>query len=402
MSNYNPGDVFVEYLILESPRGILNMTGLFQSCEIYESIFNPGIIGYFNIVDTEDYLGEFKISGDERVKISFLPPGGIPTSYNFNLNTIEDVSNAGSLKSKIYRLVCLSKETLEARTNIVSKSWNTQISGMIGDIFKTYLKSSKPINIEATKGVQRYISPEIKPYDVIKKLRKRAVSLENKSSNFVFFENAEGFNFVTIESLLKKDIIKKLKHVDTVGTSIPQTVDNNIISYHIKKQTSAIDRIGLGSLNTVVKTFDIRTKKYTTEIKKATEKDFGILGNITSNFFNKTFGSKPGKSIFVTKDSMDPATHLTEGMPNKSAHLAALMQNQINLEVHGDTIYKAGKCIWADIPKSVSTTGLHVNESLISGKFLIAKLAHVIRTPDIRPRYVVSMECLKMGYENGV
>jgi hypothetical protein len=401
-NNYNPGDIFIEYFYLDSPRGWLDMAGIFQSGEIYESIFNPGVVGHFTVVDTEDYLGEYKVSGDETVSISFLPPGGITTQYTLNLNAIEDISNTGSLKAKIYKLVCISKEVMEARTNPVTKSWNTQISGMINDIFKNYLNSTKKFNVEATKGVQRYISPNIKPFNVIKELRKRAVSLENKSSNFVFFETVDGFNFVTIESLLKNDIIKKLKHVDTVGSSIPQTFDDNIISYHIKKQAGAIDRIGLGSMNTKVNIFDIRTKKYTSEIKKALESDFGIAGAITSSFFKKTFGNKPGKTIFVNKDSMDPNTHLGEGMPNKTAHLSSLMQNQINLEVNGDTIYKAGKCIWADIPKSVSTTGLHVTESLISGKFLISKLAHIIKKPDARPRYVCSMECLKMGFENGV
>lgn len=401
-NNYNPGDIFIEYFTLNSPRGFLDMTKIFQMGEIYESIYNPGIVGHFTVVDTDDYLGQFKVAGDETVQISFLPPGGETTIYKLNLNAIEDITNAGSMKAKMYRLVCISKEAMEARTNPVTKSWQTQISNMIGDIFKNYLNSSKPLNIEPTKGMQRYISPNIKPYEAIKELRKRAVSLENKSSNFVFFETAEGYNFVTIESLLKKDVVKRLKHVDTVGSSIQQTFDNNIISYHIKKQASAIDRIGLGSMNTQVNTFDIRTKKYTTEVKKASESDFGIVGNITSEFFKRTFGNKPGRNIFINKDSMDPNTHLMEGLANKSAHLSALMQNQINLEVPGDTVYKAGKCVWADIPKSSSTTGLRVTESLISGKFLIAKLAHIIKKPDARPRYVCSMECIKMGYENGV
>ena len=402
MSNYNPGDVFVDYFILNSPRGVLDLTTIFLNAEIYESIYNPGIVGHFTIVDTEDYIGNLKFSGDETVEFSFLPPGGSTTTYKLNLNSVEDITTKGSMKTKVYTLVCLSKEPFEARTNIVTKSWNTQISNMVGDVFKNFLNSGKNITVEATKGLQRYISPSIKPFKLLKELRKRAVSLENKSSNFVFFENASGFNFVTIEGLMKKDVVKRLKQVDTVGSSIPQTLDNNIISYQLKKQASALDRISTGSMNIQINTFDIRTKKYTSEIKKAKESDFGIMGSMTSDFFRNMFGSKPARNIFVNKDSMDPNTFLNEALADKAAHLGSLTQNALEVEVPGDTVYQAGKCVWADIPKKVSTTGMSSTEELISGKFLITRMAHIIKKPQVRPRYVNSLELIKMGFENGV
>lgn len=387
---FKPGDVLIDGVSLASPRGSLDMTPIFMSANIYESIFNPGVVAHIEVLDTEDYIGTLKLSGDEIVKISFLVPGGQTIDYTLNLHSIEDVDAGQYMKAKIYKLICLSKETFTVRANPITKSYNTQISNIISDVFKNFIGSSKNIEIEATKGLQKYISPNIKPLDLIHKLRKRAVSIDNKSSNFVFFENRDGFKFKTIEGLFKQDVIKEFKQDDTVGRSIYSEDHNNIIAYEIPRQSSSLDKIGMGALNQKVQTYDIRTKKYVTESKTPID----ALNSITSDFFKAMFGKTPGKSIFIQKDSTNPETHLSDAISNKNSYLASLMQSQVNIEVPGDTALHAGGMVYCHIPKKASTTGMIGADMLVDGKFLIAKLAHIIKRQGSLPRYTVSMELI--------
>lgn len=404
MSSYNPGDVFVNNLVVSSGRGTLNLTKIFLSAKIFESIFTPGIIGHIEVLDTEDYIGNLKLSGDETVNFSFKSPDRESLNYNLSLNSVDEVQDLGSMKAKVYQLTCVSTEVLKAKAGPIQKSYNTQISSMVSDVFSSFLSSSKSIDIEATKGIQRFISPSLKPFSLIKELKKRAVSLENKSSNFLFFENADGFKFKTIEGLVKAGVSHYFKQEDTVGSSYRSSMDNNILAYKLYKQMSATDRIGMGGLSQKTGTFDIRTNEYKVETKKINESDytFGGLGSMSSSAFKSLFGNLPGIFTFINKNSKDPNTYLQDGIVDKAAYLSSMSQNQLDIEVPGNSSIKAGEMALINIPKKVSITGMNSGEVLVNGKFLLAKVAHIIKRPSFRPRYVVSMECLKGAYEQGV
>lgn len=402
--SYNPGDVFVNNLTVSSGRGSLNLTKIFLSARIYESIFTPGIIGHIEVLDTEDYIGNLKLSGDETVNFSFRSPDRESLNYTFSLNSVDEVQDLGSMKAKVYQLTCVSTEVLKSKAGPIQKSYNTQISSIVGDVFNSFLSAGKTIDIEATKGIQRFISPSLKPFSLIKELKKRAVSLENKSSNFMFFENADGYKFKTLEGLVKAGVSHYFKQEDTVGSSYKSTMDNNILAYKLYKQMSATDRIGMGGLNQRTGTFDIRTNEYKIENKKINESDytFGGIGAMASGAFKSLFGNVPGAFTFINKNSKDPNTYLQDGVVDKGAYLSSMAQNQLDIEVPGNSTIKAGETALINIPKKVSTTGMNSGEVLVNGKFLLAKVAHIIKRPSFRPRYVVSMECLKGAYEQGV
>lgn len=399
MSDYNPGDVLVQTFTLTASSGSLDLSNIFLSANIYESIFTPGIVGEFEILDTEDYVGQLHLSGGESIVFTFAPPSENYITYNFSLNSIDEVETLGSMKAKVFKLCCVSTEALAARTNHVQKSYNTQISNMIPDIFSNFLKSGKKINVEETQGIQRHVSPNIKPYALIEELRKNAVSLQNKSSNFMFFENAAGFNFVTIESMFKNGSVASFVQSDAVGSSWGPPVETNIISFQIIRQMNAIDQIGLGGAGGAnVASYDVRTKTY--KVDKVQPADFVTGGKkILSDMLKKQFGAKAGIFSFITDNTINPNSYASEGNPAKAAYLSQMLQNQVNVEVLGNTTLKAGACVDLTIPRRVATTGMNSTDPLINGQFLMAKVAHIIKRPQSRPRYVTSMECLKGGFD---
>ena len=78
------------------------------------------------------------------------------------------------------------------------------------------------------------------------------------------------------------------------------------------------------------------------------------------------------------------------------------MQNALKIRVPGDTALKAGDVINADIPVKSSTTEFKKNDPLLSGKFLISRLHHMIGGANDRPRYTCVVEIVKGNMETGV
>jgi hypothetical protein len=113
------------------------------------------------------------------------------------------------------------------------------------DITKSYLGTSKKIDVQQTKGIQKVLVQSQQPFDAISMLRKRSISIDNKSSSYVFFENQEGFHFKTLEKLMESDTGDRVfTNDETIRTDIKKPIFRNLIDYEQPMQFSALDRIG--------------------------------------------------------------------------------------------------------------------------------------------------------------
>lgn len=400
---FNPGDVVIHQLTIHGPRGILDLTNAFISADIYESIHAPTIFMTVDVLDLDDAVGELILTGDETVTLSFSKPNEQIATYSLNLNAIIDSKTQTSMKYKTYTLQGTSKEVLNAKKSHVQKAWNTTVSNMMSDVYNNFIKETMPLFVEASKGVQKYIAPNIKPEQLVEIFKKRASANENKSSSYLFFANRDGYHFVTLESLFRGGAVKNLIQYDTVGHN-DSLVDHNIISYNIPKQVRASQKLDHGALNHKVTTFDMETLKYENKTTKPKETDykFGGSGSTTSGSFLSKFGNAAGQITNLFVDKRLPETGISRKIPHLNAYATQAGQNYIRLLVYGDPVFKAGKLINAYVPKKVNTTGPRQPEPLISGDFLIYQLRHMINMPSERPRYLCSMECSKGLYENGV
>jgi hypothetical protein len=104
----------------------------------------------------------------------------------------------------------------------------------------------------------------------------------------------------------------------------------------------------------------------------------------------------PNQAINVDK-SYVPST-----IPYKQLNMAAMQEQMMQMTVIGDPNLEPGRTITANVPKITGTTGSNEPEPQMSGRWLIAKTHHEIRRPDVRPRHVTNLECLKGAYEEGV
>lgn len=407
--NYRPGDVEIVDLRLESIRGTIDLVGSFISASIYESVFTPGIVADIKVIDMNDALGELRISGDEMVYFTTYVKGSLFAPYVFALHELTGLENVGAQKGKMYVLKCVSEEAMHAKTNFVQKSYNELCSDMVRDIHGTYMKSTKPIVVEPTNVPQKILVPHRNPFLAVDLIKRRSVSIENKSSFYVFFENRVGeectYNFLTLENLFKRDIAKEFKMSDTVNVSIRERGDDNILSYRVPQQFNAIERITLGGPRRVT-SFNFTTWKFENKDIQTTDTVFqdGGKGTTVSNEFKSKYFNPliPPQSLIPVDISQKPESLIPEATPDFQAYISLMMQNSVKIRVIGDTALTAGSTINCALPNRRAMTSGFEDDPLITGKFLISRIHHRIGEAPDKPRYTCVIEAIKGRYEESL
>ena len=405
MVSTNPGDIVVGTFLVVSPRtGVWNMAACFLSGSILETIFSPGIQAEFEIIDTEDYLNRMDLRGDEAVIIQFTKVNGGTGSYTFHLNNVKFVELKGAMKSKVYKLICISREALSGQGNSVQKAYNTQISGIVQDLFGM-LGSTMSLSTEETKGKRNIKIANQSIYEAIEMLRQEAVSPSNQSSNFMFFASQSGFSFKTIENMAQGGSVRTFKQSDAVGYSIFSDVDSNIIAWQVLQNFDAMNRLVAGAMNQRVSTFNPHTNEYNKKDVKDSSAAFSMgSGAMITDAFKQIFGDanraifrlvNPNKNLNIDK------SNLPDAIPHKMSNLAQMSEQLLRMTVIGDPSLEAGKVVTCNVPEIVSTTGTKGPEQQVSGNWLISKLEHLIRRPGETPRYLCNVEGLKGAYAGG-
>lgn len=428
---HDPGDVIIENMFVSggalrqellrqiripTPDQTLpyayDITTTFLSCKIHESIFTPGVTAEIMIFDVNDYVSTLRLSGGENVIIAFRAPGQDAIAYHFILNSIEKLDTV-SMKGKHYKMLCVSKEPLSGQGVYVQDRMQTTIASAAQAIMQKYIGTRKAFNVEGTKGPQDLRFQNIRAYEAMEMLRKRAISATHQSSNFMFYENVTGFHFETLERMMEKGVIKTFKHSDAVGAAyIPslglddankqiQLTHDNILQYRIVQQMDVMHRIRAGATGTAVGTYNIYTNKYTPAVTEGNAGTLGGAGSVLSDLFKQTFNFtipiltnvNPNLNIKI------PKTNIPDAIPSKRLNLSAMMEQVLAMTVFGDNVLKAGHPIFCNIPRPVSTTGPRENDPLLSGKYIISKMTHHIADPDKNPRYTCIIEGLKGAYE---
>lgn len=404
--SYQSGDFTIERMSITSSRANLDISSIFLSASIYESIFTPGTVCDIEILDTEDLLGDVKLLGDETVNFTYSIPGTVTGDFRFALYELGELEMTGAQKGKKYKLKCVSEEAMYAKTNYVQKSYNQLCSEMIEDVHNNYLRSQKPITVEQTKTPQKIVVPHMSPFRAIDMIRKRSVSADNKSPLYVYFENRQNeqqaYNFVTIEKLFSQSIVKSFEQ-SALNIDYAAREDNNIISFKIPTQFKSIENIQYGGPRKIT-TFNFTTWQFESKIVEPKPSEYSLGGdssNITTDFQNKYFDSKiPPQSIIPVDISQRPVTNIPEHTGDLQVYLAALMQNAMKIRVPGDTLLTAGQMIECTIPNKKGFTGESEEDPLMTGNFLISRIHHKIGEFGEKPRYTCVIECIKGAYES--
>jgi hypothetical protein len=387
----------------------MNPLGQLAGFDIWEDMSKPTLYATFMFEDNVGLLQSFPIIGEEVFTIEFETPGmSSSTKYSFRSFEVANVQKDVNGKGMTYMVRCVSEEHLYSGSSLVKQSFNDTISNIVPVIIAYNLSSKKPIIIDETKGIQTLVIPKLNPLQAIDMCRQRAVSKNFASSSYVFFENQAGFNFKTIEGLIKEG--RK-----TIGSRVFNAQQNvmanketeaksfrTILDYVNIAKSDSNKKASEGVYKAVTKTFDLATKTVTTtnfDLQQVFNKfELPTVGKQIPNSTNfiEEFGSGVPKQFFLPKDTMRLDTFIDTMVATRNSFSMLLNSDITRVLIHGDSGLKVGDLITLNLPAATGTTERKKQDELVSGNYLIIRLRHMI-TAGTKSRHQISFDCVKMG-----
>lgn len=412
MAKYESGDVDINTLTITpisggQAQGILPQT---ISVSIFEDFIAPALYCEVLINDSIGMLKTLPIIGQEYLDIDFQTPQRANYKARFHIYQVADYRSDPLQQKAVYCLKGISQERIADSVGTVEKGYQQPIHSIVQDILQTSLNTTKKLFYEETKGVQQITFTRQSPFDAITMLRKRACSMKNQSSSFVFFENKYGFNFSTIENLMatnQSNIGDKIFIRYTATANIHQNPLNfrQIVAATTANQYNMLGALGAGALNIEHNTFDllkktIKTNKYRLpDFNQFSTPDAqGAVSPFTSTL-NSMYGDSPALRLFNIEDSSKPDTFINDFMVDKLGFLATHLHGSVDIHVNGDSSVTIGDVITIQVPKVDGLTSSTIQpEPLTNGNFLVAKAHHYIQISAMKPKYTQSLNLMKGTY----
>jgi len=311
---------------------------------IYEDLFSPTITAQVLVVvaggaqDNEgNRLGTvyngLPIRGGERVKIIISPNYDGNESLNFDTPEtylyVSNVSRQYSDEAKeIFTLDLVSREAITNETSRVVKRYKkeTLISDHVQNIVKNQLASSIPDeNIDPTMNKYGFIGNLKKPFQVLVWLASKSQpAIENSLPGYFFYQTRKGFNFRSIDSLIKLGKIKakqdaRFQYFEvnfTPSSKISNSGNQHILQYNILQNNDLITKLTLGQFASHIMEFDPWTGQFTTEQQ----------GKFTLNEYTKetiNMGESPEYTKEVPKLLTDETNQNLGSLPSRMITMVA-------------------------------------------------------------------------------
>jgi hypothetical protein len=402
----------------------------------FEDIYGPSISGNLILNDSNGFLNLLGFSGNDYLILSFGKPG---LSEKINkVFRVYSVSNRGMVKdqNENYILNFCSEETALSEQYKVSKSYkNKKVSDIVKDIMFNQLsvRSDKFLtsNIEETKGTRDIVIPNLKPFEAISWLSTQAISNSSKTegSPYLFFENYNGYNFKSLQSLYAGEIYNVYRYepknlADPNDSRVQDILIelSNVISFENISNFDTINSINNGgfanrlyAIDTVRQTYtvnDFDYWKYT--LKNQGLNTFPIItnaknrkgdsANTTYNSVVKTATTNTGQTTFnsyIKSKSPDIKDILIEQrLPYRTAQLSHLNTVRYKITIPGDPMMTVGLVIDFNLPDYRTVDdGDRIMDIYYSGKFLVTAVRHIINQEN---KFIsileISKESLKAPY----
>lgn len=268
------GDVSVGRIRVVSQNGFYqDIANQVSGIQIFEDLLSPFITGTLIIKDSLDLMNLFPFVGEEYVDLDIKTPT-LKTGNISGKFYIYKMTDREMLKDKevVYQLHFTSRDALIDLNKSISKTF----TGKISDIARTLLtnkangmQSTRNNIVEETFNATRYTSNYWSPIKNLLYLTQHAIN-KNKSPSYVFFENRDGYNFVSLEYLYKQNITAEFTYDNYTrdDRALAGSVKNiqedykRISNIKIPTGIDYIDRITSGVYGSKLWTYDTTSKRY--------------------------------------------------------------------------------------------------------------------------------------------
>lgn len=388
-----PSQVDIRKVVLLSASGrSVDVTYIFDTITIRESMMMPAVNGSIVIEDDHDHFEILPIIGQEelRIELEAFDENYVFTFRVYKLSDIEKVT----ARTTRYTLYFTSREMLTNEKNRVSRSYSNQpYSSMVHDILAVDIQTSKRIAIAETENTATHVVPNLRPYNAINQILRKSVAAINGSSNYVFFEDRRGFIAAPLNSFVTQQTKYTYHYTENVG---PEGLNDyimdpfGIIKLDMKKQSDVLDLTSRGFFASQLHSIDILQRKidvYDYDYFEIFDETKHLNRNLL--FFPEEQFNVEGQQYFTysTETALDNAyvaDNYSDMVPDVSSQFRArrLIQNLmftnyvINMSIIGNPTLFVGDVIDIDILSNASKSDERQHKTM-SGRTMISALSHV-------------------------
>ena len=395
-------------LIIGSSGRRINIINQLRELNIYQSIDSPFMSGNIVLADSAGVAELLPILGQERLLFSLRTPGH-QDSVNFNdyHAIIYNVEKRFQTTDREQTLI-INWTTLEHYKNLhtkISKSFNGMISTMVSEILSSdnFLGSKKPLHIDMTKNIRKYVIPNLNPFQTINLLKEEAIS-SDMSPHFLFFENPDGIHFRSLDSLIGSQGNLNVPHKNTYKSQPPEDPKDieaalgTILHWEIDDNSNNFLNVKLGMLSSTLYYHDIFNKNiqkfnydYNDTFKKrnSTNQENKSSGTLVpqAKIDDKIITEFADSKIFVHPTASDKL-HSVGTDNNADEWLQESISRELQrdyftlkIETYGDTNIMCGDMINVLIPSNKPLPTNNSSEAydpILSGRYLVTSLKHMV------------------------
>lgn len=394
--------------------------------DYYEDILSPCVTGKIYVSFSGSVYNTIPIRGGEKVDLEVETESG---TLKFTGDKALYVYKASDLLQEegreFFTIHVCSREALTNETSRVqAKYGKSPINEHVKKILKDVLKTSKfkDGNIERTQNSYSFIGTTKKPFHIINWLCPKGIPVSGGASGssgagggggkgsggkgivekkargtagYLFYENQEGFNFRSIDSLVEKTQSQSgstsSEGFETyIYTQVVEagsiSSDFTIISYNFERNINLMKSLRTGMYSNETYFYDLyndRVTNYTYSIEKEIKNKLGKKVP-----FPKEFGNRPSRLLFrqsdrgiIGNDHEERNGREEADMAKSFARYNLLFSQALNIVVPCNVNLQVGQIIKIEFPSNdQSSSGYMEVDREISGLYVIREVCHHFET----------------------
>jgi hypothetical protein len=386
---------------------------IIEQLSIWESIYNNCMFGNVMIKDGAGMVEANGIvgSGLEEMHIEILTPN-LSDEKTANLEKefkIDSITNGiKNPKFTRYNIGVSSPYAFINNKKKISRSFQKMTASEIVEYvgsnimeFGSYLWTD--LTVSPSLHEKNIVVPNWNPFQLINFLAKNSIS-EKGESNYVFFENNDGFKFVTVDELKNGDIMRAYT-LKNMPIQIGEDAEGYTLDCSLMEGYSEQSRFNIpggqvnGQYGSSILTHNILEKslesyevEYDGEKDKIMAEGIGLNGPKDAPFADYNVWQHSGfmssNYLYAIHDKGEKSHY-----PHYDMKRTEMRANTIKFDVPGDSNCWAGDVVILRIP-----THIHVEDvpedQYMTGKWLVVAIHHKINASG----YIMTLECMKDGF----
>ena len=378
--------------------------------DYYEDILSPCVTAIAVIMNSSSLFNILPIRGGESVSIDVSTAFGdfvLDDKYSMYVYKVSGLD--AEKGNEMFTLHMVSREGLTNETVRCQRKYQGNLKNTVTTILKDVLLTEKykENNIEVTSNDYSFIGNNKKPFHTLTWLGPKAVPATGPAggtsgggqtgeakgiAGFLFYENKEGFNFRSIDSLVSPT---QIQIGSTNKETIPsyfytQVIENNkidnefkILNYSFEKNIDLMKALRVGTYANKTYFYDLYTNKLDLYTYKLKDQINNKLGSQDKLAVSEEFGKSITRIMVRTSDRGALNNDGTAGDAKRNGADMAMSYSRynilfgqaLNMIVPCNINLKVGDIIYSEFPRIDSSNTAKADEEQ-SGYYLIKELRH--------------------------